>query len=83
MQTTAALPNNFKANLKDIGSQILEGILKIMGILGYGLFLIIRPILKGIFTFILGGVGLYFFLGIIVLGLSHLLAGLGHVYQGH
>jgi predicted RND superfamily exporter protein len=72
-----------KEKSKDIAIKLLEYVLKIIGIVGFSLFLMFRPIIQAIFSILIGGVGLYIFLGIIGVILCHVFSALGHAYLGH
>ncbi len=75
--------DEIKQKAKDAGYRLLDGIFKIIGIVGFSLYLMFRPIFKGIFIILIGGIGLYIFLGIIGVIHCHVFSALGHAYLGH
>ena len=74
---------NISENVKKDGLFVFEKIGNIFGIVFIGFWLVFGRVIRGVFTFIIGAVGLYIFLGLIGVILCHVLAGLGHAYLGH
>ena len=72
-----------KQESKEVGIKFLEDVLKMIGIAVFSLYLMFRPLIQGIFTILIGGLGLYIFLGIIGVVLCYILSALGHAFLGH
>jgi hypothetical protein len=77
------MDDEFKQRAKDAGQWVLDKAFKVIGIVGFSLFLFLRGMFGGIISFFIGLIFLYFFLGFIGFILCHVFSALCHAYLGH